>query len=122
MIVAHEIETLDRMLADMEIRLCELEHEMHDRTTGLPAVTEDDLMRLIKQQIAEQGITQTKLCEIVGCSKSTMSMALKGRRRLPLAVVLACLQVIGWKLVCTIEDLPFTPAGDEEDGSEPDVH
>lgn len=112
MIMTHELDKMEEQLTDMNQRLRDLEELVEDYTKGLPAVTEDDMITLIRDAIKDMGMSQGQLAEIMGYSRPTISMMIHGRRRMPLEVMMKFLEIIGWKLVAVPVELPFTPEGE----------
>ena len=112
MIVEHEINRLHKIAFDLSEEVDELHHLFREKTVGLPGITEEEAMQLVRSCLPEQNMSQKALAQFIGVSPSTMSMALRGKRKLSFSAVLHCLQIVGYKLVAVHCELPFTPEGE----------
>ena len=117
MIIAQEIESIQNQIGDIQAQLLQIGAEAERASKGLPGVSEAELVKLIRDKVKEQGITQHRLAETVGYSQSVISMAFRGKRRLPVSVMLRCLELVGYKLVAVPLELPFTPEGDDDESN-----
>lgn len=114
MIISQEMDWLAEQLNDMTHRLYDIEEEMQKASARFPGCREDELLRLIRDTLFSTGMTQKGLAERVGCTRPAMSLYLRGKRKMPMQVMTACLEVLGYKLVVLPVALPFTPEGDDE--------
>ena len=109
MIIKTEIERMYSDLLDFHDRLTRLEQNVEQKTEGLPEVAEQEVLDLIRSGLARMGMTQKELADRVGYTAPSMSLALRGKRRMPFGVVLSCLEIVGYRLVAVPVGLPFTP-------------
>ena len=116
MIIQLELDRIDEELARIGERLYDLEESVHDQTHGLPEVSEGELVNLVKQRLSEMYMPQKWLANQVEYAPSALSLALRGKRRMPMDVLLRCLHEVGYRLVAVPRSLPVEEGG--EDGSD----
>lgn len=112
MIIDREIHYMTAELEQMMDRVTTIERTVADAGRTLPGVTEPELALLIKTRLPELGIRQKDLAARIGCTPAAVSMMLRGKRKMSLAMALFCLDVVGCKLAVLPQELPFTPEGD----------
>lgn len=112
MIISQEMDKLEEQLSDMTHRLYDIEEEMQKASARFPGCTEAELVCLVHDTLIGTGMTQKELAERVGCTRPAMSLYLRGKRRMPMQTMTACLDALGYKLVVLPVALPFTPEGE----------
>ena len=117
MIISQEMDKLEEQLSEMTHRLYDIEEEMQKASARFPGCREDELLRLIRDTLFGTGMTQKDLAERVSCTRPAMSLYLRGKRKMPMQTMTACLDALGYKLVVLPVALPFTPDDDDINGN-----
>lgn len=112
MILSQELDYIEQQYSELNHRLFDLEDELQKASHKLPGASGGEILNMIHRTLTERGITQKSLADKAGCAPSAMSLMLRGKRRMPVDVMVACLTELGFKLVVLPEALPFTPEGE----------
>ena len=68
-------------------------------TYSYAVTTETDLIAFIKKTLRDRGIHLSELSMITGFARSALSMMLNNERRMPIEIILKCLELTGWEMI-----------------------
>ena len=113
MILHEELNRIREQLTELSEWLNDIDSDLHDRSMD-PSTTGEEMMKLIRQEMKNQGIKQRTLSDLTGFTPPSVSLYLSGKRKAPVEFLVPAWEVVGYK-VQVVPVLPFTPEKGEEE-------